>query len=180
MVTNRVMASRSIKFKRTKNKTTDDVSRPMFNAKIVSMAPELSLSAIGTEIPVIEMPPGMPYPKLIETANIMTLIGQMAMHRPIPRERIKQLGDNTSKIPSIYNRGLSALGFCQSIMNRWWIQVPSHMSASAVREWTVTTMSTNCWARFTDGEEVRRPVIGMCGHVLELTIINWHRLIETD
>ena len=118
MVTNRVKASRSIKFKRTKNITTDGVSHPLYNAKTVSMTPELSLSAIGTEIPVIEMPPGMPYPKLIETANIMTLIGQMAMHRPIPRERIKQLGDNTSKIPSIYNRGLSALGFCQSIMNR--------------------------------------------------------------
>ena len=102
----------------TRNITTDDVSHPMSNAKIVSMAPELSLSAIGTEIPVIEMPPGMPYPKLIEIANIMTLIGQMIMHRPIPRDRIKQLGDTTNKIPNIYNRGLSALGFCQNALKR--------------------------------------------------------------
>ena len=64
----------------------------MHNAKIVSMAPELSLSAIGTENPVIDMPPGMPYLKLIETANIMTLNWQMVVHRPIPRDHIKQLG----------------------------------------------------------------------------------------
>ena len=90
----------------------------MQNAKIVSMAPELSLSAIGTEIPVIEMPPGMPYPRLIESANIMTLIGQMVMHRPVPRDRIRQLGDHTNTIPNIYARGLAALGFCQNALKR--------------------------------------------------------------
>ena len=90
----------------------------MSHAKIVSMAPELSLSAIGTKIPVIEMPMGMPYPKLVEIAKIVTLIGQMVMRRPIPRERIRQLGDKADKIPHIYNRGLSALGLCQRILNR--------------------------------------------------------------
>ena len=61
---------------------TERVNHPLSGAKIVSLAPELSLNVIGTKIPVIEMPPDMPYPTLTETAYILALIAQQVMHRP--------------------------------------------------------------------------------------------------
>ena len=82
MVENRLKSSISVKFKRTRNITSEVVPYPTSGAKIVCLAPELSLSVIGTEIPVIEMPDGIPYPTLEELAYLLNLIGSMVMHRP--------------------------------------------------------------------------------------------------
>ena len=68
MVENRLKASRSIKYKRTENIIHGDVECQTNQAKIVSLAPELSLATIGSVIPVIEMPEGLECPDLKEMA----------------------------------------------------------------------------------------------------------------
>ena len=62
MAVNRVWASRSIKHKTIKHICTDWQKVPHITngAKLVSLAPELSLATIGDIIPVIEMPENMP------------------------------------------------------------------------------------------------------------------------
>ena len=91
---------------------TEYVAHPLNGARIVSLAPELSLDVIGTRIPVIEMPPDMPYPTLTETAYILALIAQQVMHRPPPKPTIERLGDHTRAIPNLYKNGQEALQFC--------------------------------------------------------------------
>ena len=113
MVENRVQASRSIKFKKTRNIMTENVNHPLAGAKIVSLAPELSLATIGTRIPVIEMPTDMPYPTLKDMAFILTLIGQMVINRPVPVHTIVGLGDDTKAIPNTYKKGKEALQYCE-------------------------------------------------------------------
>ena len=114
VVVNRVMASQSVKFKKTRNIMTENVDHPLSGAKIVSMAPELSLATIGTRIPVIEIPANMPSPTLREMAFILTLIGQMVINRPVPVHTIVGLGDETKRIPNTYKKGREALQYCES------------------------------------------------------------------
>ena len=111
MVQNRLQATRSVKFKRTKNIVTENVDYPTTGAKIVCLAPELSLSVIGTEIPVIEMPVGIPYPTLEELAFIVTTIGSMVMHRPLPAHTIDDVGKNAEEIERAYTKGRKSLDF---------------------------------------------------------------------
>ena len=114
MVVNRLRASRSIIFKKTRNICTENVAYPLSRAKVVSLAPELSLATIGSMIPVIEMPVGMPYPTLREMPYILTLIGHMVMHKFPPTHAIADLGDTTKAIPNIYKKGTSALQYCSN------------------------------------------------------------------
>ena len=112
MVVNRLKASSSVVYKKTKNIITDNVNYPTNNAKIVSLAPELSLATIGSTIPVIEMPEGLPYPTLHEMAYVLTQIGHMVMDISVPKHTIQGLGDVTKTIPNIYAKGHQALTFC--------------------------------------------------------------------
>ena len=64
MVVNRLKASVTVKHKQTVNICTDSVPFPTSGAKIVSMAPELSLAVIGSVIPVIEVPGGLGMPNI--------------------------------------------------------------------------------------------------------------------
>ena len=90
---------------------SEDVAYPTSNAKIVCLAPELSLSVIGTEIPVIEMPEGMSYPTLEELAFILTTIGSMVMRLPLPTNTINDGGQKSKDIWRAYSRGHKALDF---------------------------------------------------------------------
>ena len=83
-------------------------------AKIVSLAPELSLATIGYIIPVIEMPQDMPYPTLNDMAYVLTAIGHMVMHREVPRTTIVGLGDQTKTVPNIYTKGREAMAYCSN------------------------------------------------------------------
>ena len=113
MVINRLQASCSVKFKQTKNITTwGETEITTYGAKIVSMAPELSLSSIGGTIPVIEIPEGIPMPETKEVAALMTLIGHMVVHREVPRETLAGLGDATRSMPNTYRNGKEALAYC--------------------------------------------------------------------
>ena len=78
----------------------------------MSLAPELSLATIGSTIPVIEMPKGLPCPALHEMAYVLTQIGHMVMDRPVPKHTIEGLGDETKTIPNIYAKGREALIYC--------------------------------------------------------------------
>ena len=96
----------------TKNICTEDVPYPTSGAKIVSLAPELSLATIGSTIPVIEVPNGLPYPHLHDIAFILTLIGHMVIECTVPKHTIDGLGDVTKSIPNIYTKGRRALEYC--------------------------------------------------------------------
>lgn len=61
MVENRAKASQSVKYTKTKNNMAEAVPNPLSGAFIASLAPELSLSMIGSTIPVIEMPETCPF-----------------------------------------------------------------------------------------------------------------------
>ena len=113
MTVNRVRASRSIIFKKTKNIRTDSVPYQT-SSMIVSLAPELSLATIGGSIPVIGMPPNLPYTDLKEVAYVLTLIGHMVAQKAPPTTTIATLGDTTKKIPNVYKRGTDALQYCMS------------------------------------------------------------------
>ena len=114
IVENRLKMSRTVYYKKTVNICTDNVPYPTSNATIVSMAPELSLATIGTEIPVIEVPDDLECPTLQETAFILTVIGQMVTEQPPPRHTIADLGDTTRTNPHIYDKGHAALRYCLS------------------------------------------------------------------
>ena len=80
MVINRMKASRTVKWRRTKNICKQgETPITTYNAKIVSMAPELSLATIGGWIPVIEVPKDVPMPDIATVAYIMTSIAQMVI-----------------------------------------------------------------------------------------------------
>ena len=113
MVINRMQASRTVKFKKTQNITKwGETEITTSGAKIVSMAPELSLATIGSTIPVIEVPVDVPMPEVKEVAHIMTLIGQMVVHREAPTQTIVGLGDETRAVPNTYRTGKEALAYC--------------------------------------------------------------------
>ena len=112
MVVNRMQASCSVQFKQAKNITTGETDYVTNNANIVSLAPELSLATIGSTIPVIEVPEGMPCPTLQEMAYVLTQIGHMVIHREVPKHTIEGLGDDTRTIPNIYLKGKEALTYC--------------------------------------------------------------------
>ena len=114
MVENRLRASVTVKYKKTVNICTDYVQYPTTGATIVSMAPELSLATIGTEIPIIEVPDDVECPTLQEMAFILTVIGQMATEQPPPKHTIADLGDTTRTIPNVYYKGHAALRYCLS------------------------------------------------------------------
>ena len=114
MVENRLKASVTVKYKKTVNICTYYVQYPTSGATIVSLAPELSLATIGTEIPIIEVPNDFVCPTLQEMAFILTVIGQMVTEQPPPRHAIADLGDTTNAIPNLYNKGHSALQYCMS------------------------------------------------------------------
>ena len=90
-------------------------------AKIVCLAPELSLSVIGTEIPVIEVPEGIDYPSLEDLAYILTMIATMVMHRPFPAHTIDDGGDKAKQIENAYAKGRKALDY----MNKRSSSVPA-------------------------------------------------------
>ena len=113
MVVNRLKASCSVTWERTRNIITEWVAHQAPQAKIVSLAPELSLATVGGVIPVIKMPDNLPYPTIKEMAFILTLVGQMVMSHDVPRHTIEGLGDETKKIPNIYYKGHKALEYCQ-------------------------------------------------------------------
>ena len=115
MTVNRVKASRSILFKKTRNINAYDVPH-WTSSRIVSLAPELSLATIGSTIPVIEMPPNLPYPELKEVAVILTMIGHMVATKNPPTTTITTLGDKTKKIPNAHKRGTDALQYCMPRM----------------------------------------------------------------
>ena len=75
-------------------------------------APELSLATIGSTIPVIEVPVGVPMPDIKEVAHLMALIGHMVVHREAPKEALAGLGDATRSVPNVYRRGKEALAYC--------------------------------------------------------------------
>ena len=112
MVVNRLKASCTVKFMKTQNICREGVPYPTYNAKIVSLAPELSLSTIGETIPVIEVPRDLPCPSLKELAFLLTQIGHMIMHQAVPTHAIADLGDTTRTIPNIYKKGQAALNCC--------------------------------------------------------------------
>ena len=112
MVENRLKASSSVVYKRTRNICTEDIPYPTSNAKIVSLPPELSLATIGSTIPVIEVPDGLPYPSLHDMAYALTQIGHMIMECTMPKHTIEGLGDVTKSIPNTYTRGRLALAYC--------------------------------------------------------------------
>ena len=115
MTINRVKASRSILFKQTRNINTENL--PHWTPhKLMSLALELSLATIGSTIPVIEMPPNLPYPELKEVAVILTMIGHMVAAKTPPTTTITTLGDKTKKIPNAYKRGADALQYCMPRM----------------------------------------------------------------
>ena len=117
MVVNSLKASRSVVHKRTRNTCTEEVPYPTSGAKIVSLAPELSLATIGRTIPVIEVPNGLPFPHLHDIAFILTLIGHMVAECPVPKHTFEGLGDVTKAIPNIYARGHQALDYCSERVN---------------------------------------------------------------
>ena len=118
MVENRLRASSSIIYKKTRNIVTEDVEYQTHNARIVSMAPELSLATIGETIPIIEVPADLPYPTVKEMAFVLTQIGHMVMHREVPKHTIETMGDKTNAIPNIYAKGKRALTFCSEILRQ--------------------------------------------------------------
>ena len=119
MVINRLRASCSVTFKQTKNITTSgETEITTYGAKIVSMAPELSLSTIGGTIPVIEVPENIPMPDIHEVAHLMTLIGHMVAHRDVPTETLAELGDATRTVPNVYKRGKEALAYCANLLQQ--------------------------------------------------------------
>ena len=99
-------------YTRTKHIITDYAHYSTNNAKIVSLAPELSLAAIGDTIPVIEVAKDLPYPTLHEMAYILTMIGHMVMNCSVPKHTIEALGDVTNTIPNMYAKGREALAYC--------------------------------------------------------------------
>ena len=108
MVVNRLKASSSIKFKHTRHIMTDNVDHPLSGAKIVSLAPDVSLGTIGSTIPVIDMPEDMAYPTLRDMAYVLTQIGHMVMGRKVPTHSIEGLGDETHTISNLYAKGRAA------------------------------------------------------------------------
>ena len=92
---------------------------PNEQCKNVSLAPELSLATIGSTIPVIEMPEGLPCPTLHEMACVLTQIGHMVMDRALPTHTIEGLGDETNTIPHIYAKGREALIYCAHEAHLW-------------------------------------------------------------
>ena len=120
MVINRLKASCSVKFKKTKNITVwGETEKTTYGAKIVSMAPELSLSTIGGTIPVIEIPDGIPMPETKEVAALMTLIGHMVVHREVPKQTLAGLGDATRSVPNTYRKGKEALAYCANLLQQF-------------------------------------------------------------
>ena len=119
MVVNRLKASVTVKHKKTVNICTDSVPYPTSGAKIVSMAPELSLAVIGSVLPVIEVPGDLACPTLQEMAGILTLIGHMVAEQTPPTHTIADLGDTTKAIPNIYAKGTKALEYCSSKVHMW-------------------------------------------------------------
>ena len=119
MVINRLQASCSVKFKQTKNITTwGETEITTYGAKIVSMAPELSLSTIGSTIPVIEVPRDIPLPEVKEMAALLTLIGHMVVNREVPQETLAGLGDATRSMPNVYRKGKAALAYCANLLQQ--------------------------------------------------------------
>ena len=119
MVINRLKASCSVTFKRTKNITTwGETEITTYGAKIVSMAPELSLSTIGGTIPVIEVPEDIPMPETKEVAQLMTLIGHMVVHCEVPKQTLEGLGDATRSMPNTYRKGKEALAYCAHLLQQ--------------------------------------------------------------
>ena len=115
MVINRMKASRTVKWRQTKNICNQgETPITTYNAKIVSMAPELSLATIGGEILVIEVPKDVPMPDIATVAYIMTSIAQMVIHREAPKETLVGLGEKTKTFPNIYKTGKEALAYCAS------------------------------------------------------------------
>ena len=113
MVENRLKASCSVKYKRTRNIKTDDIPCISgWEVRIVSLAPELSLSTMGSKIPVIEVPE-MHYPTLKETAQFLAMVGQMVADHPAPTHTIRTLGGVTKTIPNTYWKGWQALDYCR-------------------------------------------------------------------
>ena len=117
MVVNRLKASCSVTWERTRNIITEWVPHQAPQAKIVSLAPELSLATVGGIIPVIKMPDNLPYPTIKEMAFILTLVGQMVMNHDVPRHTIEGLGDVTKAIPNVYAKGHKALNYCKQKCN---------------------------------------------------------------
>ena len=82
------------------------------------MAPELSLSTIGGTIPVIEVPDGIPMLETKEVASLMTLIGQMVVHREPPKQTLEGLGDATRSVSNTYRKGKEALAYCANLLQQ--------------------------------------------------------------
>ena len=119
MVINRLQASCSVKNKKTKNITVwGETTTTTSGAKIVSMAPELSLSTIGSTIPVIEVPRDLPLPEVSEVTALLTLIGHMVVDREVPQETLAGLGDTTKSMPTVYRKGKEALAFCANLLQQ--------------------------------------------------------------
>ena len=96
----------------------ENVEYQTHGARIVSMAPELSLATIGETIPIIEVPADLPYPTVKEMAFVLTQIGHMVMHREVPKHTIETMGDTTKAIPNVYAKGKRALTLCSEILRQ--------------------------------------------------------------
>ena len=119
-VLHRLKASRTVQWNRTKNITKHGETETLTsNASIFSMAPELSLSVIGSEIGVVEVPREVPLPDIRDVTYLLTLIGQMVAQRePPPKRTLEGLGDPTNTVPNIYKKGRAALAFCQQELQK--------------------------------------------------------------
>ena len=113
MVTYRLKASSSIKYKKTVNIVQDNVPYACPNAYIISLAPELSLSTIGELIPIIEIPEDAPCLPLQELAYVLRVAGSMVAQFDPPSGPIK--ADATT----IYKKGKTAWAANQEILYLW-------------------------------------------------------------
>ena len=112
MVVERACSSATVKWKRTRNIMAENVECPLSQARIVSMAPELSLATIGDTIPVVELPEGAELPTLTQMAFILTQIGNMVCHWYPPPHSIQGNHEYTRDIPNIYTRVMEAMNYC--------------------------------------------------------------------